>query len=82
MTSLIHWQVLAICAMFGRLLAYRAVTARSGHLSTKICRLWHIGQSPLANLRNMPMGSPTIARIATVGKVEAESWQNPPNLGN
>jgi hypothetical protein len=31
---------------------------------------------------NMPTVVPTIARIATVGIVEAESWQNPPNLDN
>jgi hypothetical protein len=28
------------------------------------------------------MAAPTIAGIATVGEVEAESWQNPPNLDN
>jgi hypothetical protein len=32
--------------------------------------------------RDMPTVAPTIARIATVGKVVAESWQNPLNLGN
>jgi hypothetical protein len=31
---------------------------------------------------DMPTIAPTIARIATVGKVEAESWQNLPNLDN
>jgi hypothetical protein len=30
--------------------------------------------------RDMPTVAPTIARIATVGEVEAESRQNPPNL--
>jgi hypothetical protein len=30
----------------------------------------------------MPMVAKTIARIATVGEVEAESWNNPPNLDN
>jgi hypothetical protein len=29
--------------------------------------------------RDMPTVAPTIARIATVGKVEAKSWQNPLN---
>jgi hypothetical protein len=30
----------------------------------------------------MPTVTPTIARIATVGELEAESWQNPPDLEN
>jgi hypothetical protein len=33
--------------------------------------------------RDMPTLAPTIARITTVGKVEAaETWQNSPNLDN
>jgi hypothetical protein len=32
--------------------------------------------------RDMPTVAPTIAQIAAVGKEEAESWQNPPNLDN
>jgi hypothetical protein len=31
---------------------------------------------------DMPTVVQTIARIATVGEVEAESWQNLPNLDN
>jgi hypothetical protein len=30
----------------------------------------------------MPTVTLTIASIATVSKVDAESWQNPPNLDN
>jgi hypothetical protein len=30
----------------------------------------------------MPTVGQTIARSATVGKLEAESWQNPPDLEN
>jgi hypothetical protein len=30
----------------------------------------------------MPTVAPTIARIATGGKLEAEPWQNPPDLEN
>jgi hypothetical protein len=30
----------------------------------------------------MPTVAPNIARIATVGELEAESWQNPPDLEN
>jgi hypothetical protein len=30
----------------------------------------------------MPTVAPTIARIATVGELEAESWQNAPDLEN
>jgi hypothetical protein len=30
----------------------------------------------------MPMITSTIAQIAIVGKVDAESWQNLPNLDN
>jgi hypothetical protein len=32
--------------------------------------------------RDMPTVGQTIARSATVGKLEAESWQNPPDLEN
>jgi hypothetical protein len=31
---------------------------------------------------DMPTVGQTIARSATVGKLEAESWQNPPDLEN
>jgi hypothetical protein len=73
--------------MFGRLLAFRAVTAGSGHKKTRqnlpavaywaksLCKSGCDG-------RDMLTVAPTIARIATAGKVEAESWQNPPNLDN
>jgi hypothetical protein len=44
---LIRWRVLAIRAMFGRPLANDVVTAGSGRI--KICQLWHIRLSPLAN---------------------------------
>jgi hypothetical protein len=30
----------------------------------------------------MPTVSPTIAQSATVGKLDAELWQNPPDLVN
>jgi hypothetical protein len=30
----------------------------------------------------MPTVAPTIARIVTVGELEAESWKNPPDLKN
>jgi hypothetical protein len=73
--------------MFGRPLAYRAVTARSGHV--KICQnlpaVAYLAKF-LGKLRcdgcDMPMVALTIERIATVGKVEAESWQNLLNLDN
>jgi hypothetical protein len=71
---LIHWRVLAIRAMFGQPLAYRAGTGRI-----------KIRQDPLAvaylvkslsklhcDGRDMPMVAPTIAQIATVGEVEAK----------
>jgi hypothetical protein len=32
--------------------------------------------------RDMPTVGPTIEQSATVGKLDAESWQNPPNLVN
>jgi hypothetical protein len=32
--------------------------------------------------RDMPTLAPTLARIATVGELEAESWKNPPDLEN
>jgi hypothetical protein len=32
--------------------------------------------------RDMPTVDQTIARSATIGKLEAESWQNPPDLEN
>jgi hypothetical protein len=32
--------------------------------------------------RDLPTVAPTIARIATVGELDAESWQNPPDLKN
>jgi hypothetical protein len=40
-----------------------------------------LGKS-LCDIPDMPTVAPTIARIATVGKVEAKSWQNSPNLDN
>jgi hypothetical protein len=45
--------------------------------TAKICRLWHIRQSPLppvgisrTSQRDMPAVGPTIAHIATVGKLQ------------
>jgi hypothetical protein len=82
---LIHWRVLAIRVMFGRPLAYRAVTAGPGWIKIRqnLLAVAYRAKS-LSNSRcddcNMPTVAPTIARIATVGKVDAESWQNPPNL--
>jgi hypothetical protein len=73
--------------MFGRQLAYCAVTAGSGRLKIRknLLAVAYRAKS-LGKLRcdgcDMPMVSPTIAQIATVGKVDAESWQNPPNLDN
>jgi hypothetical protein len=73
--------------MFGRLLAYRTVTAGLGHIKSRqnlLAVAYHaksLGKS-CCDGRNMPMVAPTIVRIATVGKVEAESWQNPVNLDN
>jgi hypothetical protein len=32
--------------------------------------------------RDMPTVTPTFVQIATVGELEAESWQNPPDLEN
>jgi hypothetical protein len=46
----------------------------------QLCPMGKVGQ--IAVTRDMPTVAPTIARIATVGKVEAESWQNPLNLDN
>jgi hypothetical protein len=70
-----------------RALTYRAVTARSARI--KICQnlpamaFWakSLGKSRCDG-HDMPTVAPTIARIATVGKVEAESWHIPPNLDN
>jgi hypothetical protein len=69
--------------MFGQPLAYRAVTAVSGHIqnSSKSAGCGISGKSGCDGC-DMPMVNPTIVRIVTVGKVEAESWQNPPNLEN
>jgi hypothetical protein len=43
--------------------------------SAKICPLWHIGQCTLAyrDVTDMPTVSPTIARSATVGELDAKS---------
>jgi hypothetical protein len=73
--------------MFGRPLAYRAVTAGSGrikirqNLPTGAYQAKSLGKSR-SDGRDMPTVAPTIARIATVGEAEGESWQNPPNLDN
>jgi hypothetical protein len=73
--------------MFGQPLAYHAVTAGSGRIKIRqnllavAYRPKSLGKSRCDG-RDMPMVAPTIARIATVGEVEAESWQNPPNLNN
>jgi hypothetical protein len=73
--------------MFGQPLAYRIVTAGSGcikirqNLPAVAYRAKSLGKSH-CDSRDMPTVAPTIARIATVSKVEAESWQNPLNLDN
>jgi hypothetical protein len=82
---LIHWRVLAIRSMFGQPLAYPAVTVRSGRVKIRqnlpavTYRARSLGKSH-CNGHDMPTVNPTIARIATIGKVDVESWQNPPNL--
>jgi hypothetical protein len=84
---LIHWQVLAIRAMFGRPLAYYAVKAVSGctkirqNLPAVAYRAKSLGKSHCDG-RDFATVAPTIAQITTVGKVEAESWQNWLNLDN
>jgi hypothetical protein len=73
--------------MDGRPLKYCAVTAGSGRIKIRqnlpavVYRAKSVGKSR-CDIRDMPTVAPTIARIATVGEVEAESWQNPPNLDN
>jgi hypothetical protein len=73
--------------MFGQPLAYRTVTARSDrikiHQNLPAVANWakSLGKSRYDS-HGMPMVAPTIARIATVSKIEAKSWQNPPNLDN
>jgi hypothetical protein len=64
--------------MVGATVGISRCDGRVGFIKTR--RLWHIAQSPLAN-RAVTV-APTIARIATVGELEAESWQNPPDLEN
>jgi hypothetical protein len=73
--------------MFGRPLAYRAVTAASGgikipqNLPAVAYRAKSLGKSRCDG-QDMTTVSPTIVQIATVRKVVAESWQNPQNLDN
>jgi hypothetical protein len=61
--------------------------ARSGHvkilknLPAVAYRAKSLGKS-CCDCCDMPTVSPTTAQIATIRKVEAESWQNPPNLDN
>jgi hypothetical protein len=73
--------------MYGRPLAYHTVTAGSGSIKIRqnLTAVAYRAKS-LGKLRcdscDMPMVAATIAGIATVGKVEAESWQNLLNLDN
>jgi hypothetical protein len=66
-------------------MAYRAVTAGLGcikirqNLPAVAYRAKSLGQSR-CDSRDMPTVTPTIARIATVGELEAELWQNTPDL--
>jgi hypothetical protein len=63
------------------------MTAGSGRIKIRqnllavAYRAKYLGKSSCDG-RDMPTVTPTIARIATVGEVEAESWQNLPNLDN
>jgi hypothetical protein len=63
------------------------VTAGSGHIKIRqnlpvvAYRAKSLGKSRCDG-RDMPMVAPTIARIATVGELEAESWQNTLDLEN
>jgi hypothetical protein len=73
--------------MFRRPLAYRAVTAGSGRTKIRqnlpaVASLSKSLGKSRCDVRNMSTVAPTIERIATVGKIEAELWQNPPNLDN
>jgi hypothetical protein len=81
---LIHCWVLALCAMVGATAGISWPPQRDmqqiwSHVvvkSAKICWLCHIWHSPLAYCgRDMPTVTPTIVRMATVSKLEAESWQ-------
>jgi hypothetical protein len=77
--------VLAFVNVWATVWAYHAVTTGSGHI--KICQNLPAVANQLKSLgksrcdgRDMPTVAPIIEQIATVGKVEAESWQNPANL--
>jgi hypothetical protein len=78
---LIHWRVFAICKMFGRPLAYHAVTAGSGSIKIRQ-NLLAVAYRSLDKSRCDGRDMPTIAQISIVSKIEAESWLNPPNLDN
>jgi hypothetical protein len=71
--------------MFGQPLAFHTVNAGSGRIKTRqnlpsvAYRAKPLGKSHCDG-RDMPTVASTIMQIATVGKVEAESWQNPPNI--
>jgi hypothetical protein len=51
------------------------ILARTEKKPAKICQPLGIS---LCDVPDMPTVSPTIARSATVGKLDAESYQNPP----
>jgi hypothetical protein len=74
--------------MFGRPLAYRAVTAGSGRIKIRQnpqAVAYRIRRSSLANCAvaaAICQRSPQPLRELPVGEVVAESWQNPQNLGN
>jgi hypothetical protein len=68
------WATVGISSCNGRVRSYK-------NLPAVAYRAKALGKSH-GDGRDMPKVAPTITRIATVGKVEAESWQNPQNLDN
>jgi hypothetical protein len=86
---LIHWRVLALRSMLGdrlggishcdgKVRSYKNPPKSGGcGISGKVP--WQIA---LWGPRYANVLVSNIARIATVSKVEAQSWQNPPNLDN
>jgi hypothetical protein len=60
------------------------VTAGSGHIKIhqNLPAVSYWAKALGKSLCDMPMFASIILQFATVSKVEAESWQNPPNLFN
>jgi hypothetical protein len=77
-STILVWATIGISRCDGRVESYKNPLKSAG---CGISRVKYLGKSRCGG-RDMPTVAPTIARITTVSKVEADSCHNPPNLDN